>query len=137
MIGCASLARLEVTPVNLTFNQNLDLVLGSQVKQFLSTFNRVAVQRMISFILSQENRQSLSKANKNLVQSILTRPLNSLIPASSVTDRIRSELWAAVRDIPIDESKKNVDFLYDFIGTKTLQEFVNIDEFVSIAPSSR
>ena len=43
------------------FKKNIDRVLGGQVKTFLSSFNRVALQRMLEFILSEGNKESLAE----------------------------------------------------------------------------
>jgi hypothetical protein len=86
------------------FKKNLDKTLGGQVKTFLSSFNRVAVQRMIDFVLSPSNRLSLQKANRNLVQSLLERPIASVVPNKETTNMLRDRLWLALRETPPSEA---------------------------------
>jgi hypothetical protein len=86
------------------FKKNLDRTLGGQVKTFLASFNRVAVQRMIDFILSPNNRLSLQKANRSLVQSLLERPFSSVIPNTETTVMLRDRLWTALRETPTSEA---------------------------------
>lgn len=86
------------------FKKNLDKTLGGQVKTFLSSFNRVAVQRMIDFVLSPSNRISLQKANRNLVQSLLERPVASIVPNKETTNMLRDRFWLALRETPPSEA---------------------------------
>lgn len=86
------------------FKKNLDRTLGGQVKTFLASFNRVAVQRMIDFILSPNNRLSLQKANRSLVQSLLERPFSSVVPNTETTVMLRDRLWTALRETPTSEA---------------------------------
>lgn len=86
------------------FKKNLDKTLGGQVKTFLSSFNRVAVQRMIDFILSPSNRLSLQKANRNVVQSLLERPFASVVPNTQMTTMLRDQVWSALKETPSSES---------------------------------
>ena len=86
------------------FKKNLDKTLGGQVKTFLSSFNRVAVQRMIDFVLSPSNRLSLQKANRNVVQSLLDRPFSSVIPDAATTLMLRDKLWTFLRETPNAEA---------------------------------
>lgn len=86
------------------FKKNLDKTLGGQVKTFLSSFNRVAVQRMIDFVLSPSNRISLQKANKSLVQSLLERSFSSIVPNKETTNMLRDRLWLALRETPPSEA---------------------------------
>jgi hypothetical protein len=86
------------------FKKNLDKSLGGQVKTFLSSFNRVAVQRMIDFILSPSNRISLQKANRNVVQSLLERPLSTVIPDANFSIVVRDQIWKALTEVPTAET---------------------------------
>ena len=86
------------------FKKSLDKSLGGQVKVFLSSFNRVAVQRMIDFILSPSNRISLQKANRNVVQSFLERPLSNVIPDAKFSLMVRDQIWKALTEVPTAEA---------------------------------
>ena len=86
------------------FKKNLDKTLGGQVKTFLSSFNRIAVQRMIDFVTSPTNRLSLQKANRNVAQSLLERPFANVVPSSDTTDMLRDRLWFVLRETPNSEA---------------------------------
>ena len=116
------------------FKKNIDRVLGSQVKEFLGTFNRIAVQRMISFVLSQENRQSLAKANKNLIASILRRPISSLLPSSSTSEKLKMEIWLSLKNLSEEDTTQLVDTFYDYVGNKKVKEMVDIEEIREVIP---
>ena len=47
--------------ITFEFKKSLDRILGPQVKSFLGSYNRVAVEQMVSFILSKENTAALKK----------------------------------------------------------------------------
>ena len=94
------------------FKKSLDKSLGGQVKLFLSSFNRVAVQRMIDFILSPSNRLSLQKANRNVVQSFLERPLSTVIPDSNFSSMVRDQIWKVLTEVPTAEAV-SVGMYYD------------------------
>ena len=86
------------------FKKNLDKTLGGQVKTFLSSFNRIAVQRMIDFVTSPTNRLSLQKANRNVAQSLLERPFANVVPSSETTDMLRDRFWFVLRETPNSEA---------------------------------
>ena len=118
------------------FKKNLDRILGSQVKVFLGSFNRIAVQRMITFVLSQDNRESLAKANRNLVSSILQRPINSLLPSISTSEKLRAEIWVSFRNMSEEDARKLVDTIYDYVGDKRIGEVVEFKKIVKAAPAT-
>ena len=68
-----------------------------QIKGFLGGFSGLAVERMIQFVLSDENREGFRKARRRLGEHLLERPVSSLIPAPEQTRRLRDQLWQGLR----------------------------------------
>ena len=119
------------------FKTNLDKTLGVQVKSFLVSFNRVAVQRMIEFVLSPSNQKSLQKANRNVVQNILDRPFSSIIPGQSTINAVRDRFWLLLVSTPPNELIELFDSLYDQVSVNSLQSFGDAEDFLDIAPTIR
>jgi len=92
---------------------------------------------MIAFILSPENKTSLSKANRNLLQSVLARPVNSLVPTKAVTDKWRNELRQLLRDSPVDDVARLIDEFYMKFGDKKLSEYVDFDKAAILLPLTK
>merc|ERR1719229_217876 len=55
------------------FKKSLDRVLGPQIKKFLASYNRVAVQRVIDLVVSPQNTQAFGAANRKIVESLFER----------------------------------------------------------------
>jgi len=119
------------------FKSQLDKVLAPQVKIFLSTFNRVAVERMISFVLSKENRLGFATANKKLVENILSRKINTLIPSKDSSNKLKESLWSALREVPIKDLQPSVDILYEQVGDKSISSFIDVDKVLDSSTTAR
>lgn len=117
------------------FKQALDKTLGGQVKSFLASFNRVAVQRMSEFVLSKQNAPMLRTANQNLVKSLLDKPVCDLIPSAGVKSSLSTYVVTALRELSIDDVKIVVEKFYDIFGTKTLSEYIDIPSALKDLPS--
>lgn len=91
----------------------MDVVVGDELKKFLAGFNRVAVQRMVDFILSKENSKYLLQANKNLVDSIISRPIVDILPISKQSRlELKEEFWLSLNIISENELKVITDTFY-------------------------
>eukprot|EP01041_Mallomonas_annulata_P003473 gene3473-6914_t len=119
------------------FKKSLDATLGSQVKIFLASFNRIAVQRMAEFILSPENSKSFLKANRNLVESILSRPINSFLPDKKASELYRDDIWKSFKQLPIEEARNAVEIVYDLFEGKRTSDFIDIDKSLNALPSAK
>ena len=119
------------------FKSQLDKVLAPQVKTFLSTFNRVAVERMISFVLSKENRLGFATANKKLVENILSRKISTLIPNKESSTKLKDSLWSALREVPIKDLQPSVDILYEQVGDKSISSFIDVDKVLDSSTTAR
>lgn len=113
------------------FKANLDRSLGGQIKSFLSSFNQVAVQRMVDFILSPAHRASFRSANRSLVRFLLTRPVASFFPSSLMggaggyegdEEGILQQLWQLLLAVPPSDIDAVIDYVYAQIGDISLRE---------------
>lgn len=118
------------------FKNQLDRTLGPQVKTFLSGgFNRIAVQRMIEFILSPTNRASLQKAQRSVVQSLFERPLGSIMPGEDTSDIVRDRVWAALVQAPNTELVALTEALYGKVASNTVQDFADVEDLLEVSPT--
>ncbi|EKX44982.1 hypothetical protein GUITHDRAFT_139269 [Guillardia theta CCMP2712] len=62
--------------VNKALRDALDNSLGPQVKEFLGTQSRPAVEQMIQFILDEKNSKAFSRSAKRLAEYVMSRPVN-------------------------------------------------------------
>jgi len=115
----------------------LDRTLGNQVQSFLSNFNKVAVTRMIEFVLSDENREQFSKANRKLVDSIISRSIGDLLASEASTQKLRENVFEFLTTSNEEETKAAVDEVYTFLGHRKLGDVVDVHEVVSQTPSMR
>jgi len=118
------------------FKKNLDVALGSQVKGFLASFNRVAVQRMVTFILSPENTKSFSKANRGLVENIISRPTSSFFPDQDLSIKFIQDSWLLFYKIDKKDVKEILDIVYSAVEDKTVSDYIDIDEFLKSSPTA-
>lgn len=115
------------------FKASLDKTIGGQIKVFLSSFNKVAVQRMVDFILSPQNRKSFSLANRNVLDTLLSKPLNSILPSNLSKERMgpinkfKEDFWATIRDTPISELELLADNIYNKFGAESVGGYLDID----------
>ena len=119
------------------FKSQLDKVLGPQVKVFLSTFNRVAIERMISFVLSPENKKGLQAANKKLIENLLGRPLSSLIPNKESSNKLKDQVWFAIREVPIKDISNVIDIAYEQVKDKSISSFIDVDKVLESSSTAR
>mmetsp|Transcript_11823 Transcript_11823/g.18317 ORF Transcript_11823/g.18317 Transcript_11823/m.18317 type:complete len:318 (-) Transcript_11823:162-1115(-) len=115
--------------------KNLDKTLGPLVQQFLGTYTKVAVGEATDFVLSASNRESFGAANVRLVSSLMERPVNSLLPDKSVTDKLKDDAFSYIRNVEIEDLRSYLDFAYDFIGDKSVENVVPVDKFLDASPT--
>jgi hypothetical protein len=99
---------------------SLDRTIGVQIKTFLSSYNKIAVQRMAEFVLSPSNQVALRKVNINIVDSLVSKPISSLLPlddAHANNAQLKKAVWSALMHTPMSEVEPVVDVIYDKIGT--------------------
>ncbi len=115
---------------------NLDKTLGVQIKTFLASFNKIAVQRMAEFIISTQNRKALEKANSNLVGFLLQKKLKDVLPMhGEANKKIKQFIWSLFIDTSIDDINTVLTKLYSSLGDQQIGELLRFD-FQDIASAS-
>jgi len=115
--------------------KSLDKSLGPLVQNFLGTYTKIAIVQAIEFILSPANGKAFGTANARLVLSVLKRPVNSLLPPSDVSTKLRNDAFSFVRDADLEEARQYIDSVYDIIGDKNLDEVVEVNRILDASPT--
>lgn len=126
--------RVQITK---ELKKTLDKLLGPQVKTFLASFNRVAVQRMIDFVLRDDNKKAFAKANRNLIDSLLSRKLSELLPDERNSSSLRVQLLSSVRQISSKDAEQLVDLIYEQMGDKRVSDVIDVDLFLRASPTAK
>lgn len=119
------------------FKSSLDKTVGGQVKAFLSTFNRIAVERMIEYVLNAKNRSALQKANGAVARSLFDRPLASIAPGKDTSILLRDQLWNLLRDVPPSEIITLTETMYERVASKSIQDFGDAQQLLDAVPTFR
>lgn len=106
--------------VMAAFAEEVELRLEGQIKGFLGTFSGLAVERMIQFVLSDENREGFRKARRRLAEHLMQRPVASLLPDAATSARWRDTAWGALREASITDEAHLLEWLYEDHGGSTL-----------------
>jgi len=93
------------------FKDEIDNRLGGQIEGFLGGFSGLAVERMIQFVLSEENQEGFRKARRRLGEHLLERPVSSLLPDAKAVGRLRDAIWSALRNGSLANEKELIDLL--------------------------
>jgi len=126
------------------FKKNIDLVLGNQLKSFLASgYNKIAVERMIKYILLPPQMSSIKTANKSLLKIVIARKVNSLLPSNSILEAIKANSWQSVIEAPLDELTPTINSLYDRLADKSIYNILVAtdseggvyDKLVKLSPS--
>lgn len=115
--------------------RNLDRTLGPLVQSFLRSYTKVAVLQASDYVLSPSNKKSFGNANVRLVSSILERPISSLLPPSEMLVSLRKDLFDYIRSIEMEDVTKYADFVYDFLGDKSVSSAANINRILDSSPT--
>ena len=115
--------------------RQLDRSLGPLVQSFLGQYTKIAVAQASDYILSPSNQKAFGTANVRLVSNILDRPINTLLPPSDLSENLRVKTFDYVRSIESEEINQYVDFIYDFVGNKTVDRFVDVDRILEASPT--
>ena len=76
-----------------TFKRELDRTLGSQVKDFLGSYSRLATEQLSVLILSEDNAKSFSSARRRLGEEVLKRSVSSLVPSDNTIEEFVEAAW--------------------------------------------
>ena len=104
------------------FKRNLDLVLGGQLKSFLASYNRVAIDRVIIYILSEDNRPMFKRGARGAAANLLKTPVSSLLPTDETVTQLVTAARALVLDTKPEDLRPSVNFMYDLLGDKGLRD---------------
>ena len=119
----------------------LDRTLGPTLRSFLGGYTSVAIGRAAGFVLSEQNRKAFGAANARLLQSLLERPLEDLLPESSNPSitKLRTEFFGYLRDLGDEEStdlEEYASLVYDLIGDKSLTSLgLNVHRVLDASPT--
>lgn len=115
--------------------RNLDRTLGPLVQGFLRSYTKVAVLQASDFIMSPGNKKSFGNANARLVSNILERPISSLLPPSEMAVSLRKDLFDYIRSVKVEDVEQYADFVYDFLGDKSVSSAVNVNRILDSSPT--
>jgi len=106
--------------INKALKDTLDATLGSQIKDFLGSNSRPAVEQMISFILAGENKAAFAGSASRLASFILSRPVQSLLPSKETSRKIRDELWEVSKGVvgSVSDQDTLLDSFFETYGDK-------------------
>ena len=119
----------------------LDRTLGPTLRGFLKGYTTIAITNAAGFVLSEQNRRAFGSANARLLQSILDRPLDDLLPESSNPSivKLRTEFFGYLRDLGREDSldlEKYATFVYDIVGDKSLDSLgLNVHRVLDASPT--
>lgn len=106
--------------VMTAFAEEVEQRLEGQIKAFLGTFSGMAVERMIQFVLSDENREGFRKARRRLAEHLMQRPVASLLPDPATSTRWRDAAWSALRASSLTNEAQVLDWVYQDHGDVTV-----------------
>ena len=106
------------------FKKVVDAAVGEQLKTFLASYNRVALQRVIDFVLSKENQAYLGKANKALIENLISRPICELL-SPHLTVKLKSSLWSSIDGVAEADLLAQLDLFYSAYGSRSLRPVVS------------
>jgi hypothetical protein len=130
-----------IGPLRQTFvkefrNLLTNSVLGDQLKTFLITFNRIGVERMVEFILSKENQSNFLKANRNVVESLINRPLIEILPTTTSRKDLKNNIWIAINSISEIELLQLCDTFYNNYANMSTKSISASIENIPVVKSS-
>lgn len=115
--------------------KQLDRSLGPLVQNFLKTYTLIAVIQASDYILSPSNRNAFGSANQKLLQSVLGRPINSLLPPGEMSEKILASGFEYVRKAEGAQFETYIDWVYDLLGDKSVDGFVDTDRILDASPT--
>jgi hypothetical protein len=115
--------------------KNLDRTVGPLIKTFLTSYTKTAVLEASNFVLSPANRNIFGSANANLVSNVLERPVNTLIPSSELTAKLRDDTFEYLRSVDSKDLEEYVTFCYDIVGDKSLDDALDVNRIIDASPT--
>ena len=87
------------------------------------------------FVLSPANRKVFGGANVKLVSNILERPVNSLVPPSDMTGKLRDDAFDYLRTVERSDLEEYLTFCYDLVGDKSVDDLFNVNRLIDASPT--
>lgn len=115
--------------------KSLDRTVGPLIKTFLTSYTKTAVLEASDFVLSPANRNVFGSANVKLVSNILERPVNTLIPSSDLTAKLRDDAYEYLRGVESKDLEEYVTFCYDIVGDKSVDDVLNVNRVIDASPT--
>ena len=115
--------------------KNLDRTVGPLIQSFLREYTKVAVMEASDFVLKPSNRKIFSSANVKLVNTLLQRPVNTLVPSSDLSNKLRDEVFEYLRQAQVEDVEEYVDFVYDLLGDKNVDYFTDVNKVIDASPT--
>jgi hypothetical protein len=106
------------------FKNNLDRTIGVQIKSFLATFNKVAVQRMVDFIVSPQNKVAFRSVNQNIIKYLLQRKLSTFLPNQN--EQLQQQLWEWLLTLPQEDIDRIIDYVFHEIEQRTVRSLIDV-----------
>jgi len=92
----------------------------SQIKGFLGGFSGMAVESMIQYIFRQENRAGFRSAQRQLMDHMLARPLNTLLPGNEMMLSMRDSVWDSLPEAALKNEREIIDLAFEVAGEEPL-----------------
>ena len=115
--------------------KSLDKTLVPQVNRFLKSYNKVAIETAANFVLSDENKKAFGSANALLVSTFFERKINTLLPDKEISMKLISDASNFARNLKADDTDKPLDFIYDRLNDKKVNDFLDIDDILKTSPT--
>lgn len=117
-----------IGPIRVTivkeFKKQLDRLLGPQIKTFLASYNRIAINRIIDLVVSEDI--AFSKVNGNIVRSVLNKSINSYLPDQTSSAQLKEDVWNFLRGVDIENIAKIINVFYDDFGSVAVSELADV-----------
>lgn len=121
-----------IGPIRVTivkeFKKQLDRLLGPQIKTFLASYNRIAINRIVDLVISEENAIAFSKVNGNIVRGVLDKSISSYLPDEIHSTQLKQDVWNFLRSVDIQSTEKIIKVFYDDFGSIAVGELVNLGD---------
>jgi len=115
--------------------KSLDRTVGPLIQGFLREYTKVAVAEASEFVLKPSNRKVFSSANVKLVSTLLQRPVNTLLPSSELSVKLRDEVFEYLRQVKVEDIEEYVDFVYELLGDKNVDYFTDVNKVIDASPT--
>ena len=57
-------------------------------------------------------------------------------PSSFTSEKLKEELWSALRNLTVEDTKELVNTVYEYIGSKKVGEIVDFRKVVKVVPAT-